>query len=98
MSDKQIQAAIGSKEIQLEPFDGKQLQPASYDIRLGKWAFASSMKEKLDMSQKGLLIIDPGEFAVVESRERVGLDRQTAGQLGLRSEYAQRGLLLLSGP
>lgn len=98
MTDKQIRAAIDSKEIQLEPFDSHQLQPASYDLRLGKWAFSSSMKEKLDLSQKGLVIVEPGEFAVVECREKVSLNAQTAGQLGIRSEYAQRGLLLLSGP
>jgi len=98
MTDAQIEAARVAKEIVLDPFDPQQLQPASYDIRLGKWAFASSMKDKLDLSQKGLLVIDPGEFAVIESRERVTLDSRTAGQLGLRSEYAQRGLLLLSGP
>jgi dCTP deaminase len=98
MTDLQIRAALDSKQIQLEPFDPKQLQPASYDVRLGKWAFASSMKERLDLSTKGLVIVEPGEFAVVESLEHIVLDTQTAGQLGMRSVYAQRGLLLLSGP
>ena len=51
MTDAQIEAARAAKEIVLDLFDPKQLQPASYDIRFGKWAFASSMKEKLGISR-----------------------------------------------
>lgn len=98
LSGDQIRDAVKAGEIVLEPFDPTNLQPASYDIRVGPWAFVSSLKEKLNLSQKGVLVIEPGEFAVLESRERVELDKQTAAQLGLRSEYAQRGLLMLSGP
>ncbi|MGH9771764.1 MAG: dCTP deaminase [Candidatus Acidiferrales bacterium] len=98
MTDQEIGAAIESREIVLEPFDATKIEPASYDARVGTWAFTSSLKEKLNLSEKGVLIIEPGEFAVLESRERVELDRRTAAQLGLRSEYARRGLLMLSGP
>ncbi|MFZ0914411.1 MAG: dCTP deaminase [Candidatus Korobacteraceae bacterium] len=98
MSDTQIQAALSASEISIEPFDPDKLEPASYDSRVGVWAFSSSSKEKLNLSEKGVLIIEPGEFAVLETREKLTLNNQTAGQLGLRSEYAQRGLLMLSGP
>jgi len=98
MSDTEIRAAMLAGEIVIEPFDSSRLEPASYDSRIGTWAFASSLKEKVNLSHKGMLIIEPGEFAVVESREHIMLDDRTAGQLGLRSEYAQRGLLMLSGP
>src|SRR5437016_1394255 len=98
MSDNQIRAALSAGEIVLEPFDEKKLEPASYDARIGNWAFSSSSKERFSLVAKGLLIIEPGEFAVLETREKVILNDSTAGQLGLRSEYAQRGLLLLSGP
>ncbi|MGD1158048.1 MAG: hypothetical protein ABSA41_19785 [Terriglobia bacterium] len=98
MSDEQIRAAVENREIILDPFDPARVEPASYDIRVGTWAFSSSSKEKVNLSQKGVLIIEPGEFAVLESRERVELDTRTAAQLGLPSEYASRGLLMLSGP
>jgi len=98
MTDEQIRAAIQNREIILDPFDPARVEPASYDIRVGTWAFSSSSKEKVNLSQKGVLIIEPGEFAVLESRERVELDTRTAAQLGLRSEYARHGLLMLSGP
>lgn len=98
MSDNQIRAAIAAGEIILEPFHDTKLEPASYDARIGNWAFSSSSKERVSLVTKGLLIIDPGEFAVLETREKVRFDDSTAGQLGLRSEFAQWGLLLLSGP
>jgi len=98
MNDEQIRAAIDKREIVLDPFDPDRLEPASYDIRVGNRAFASSSKDIITLSQKGVLIIEPGEFAVLESRERIEFDRSTAAQLGLRSEYARRGLLMLSGP
>lgn len=98
MTDEQIRAAVEAREIILDPFDSARVEPASYDIRVGNRAFASSSKEIVVLSEKGVLIIEPGEFAVLESRERVELDRSTAAQLGLRSEYARQGLLMLSGP
>lgn len=98
MTDAQIRAAVAAKELSLDPFDPSRVEPASYDIRAGTWGFTSSLKEKVDLSRRGLLVIEAGEFAVIESRERIQLDDRTAGQLGLRSEYAQRGLLMLSGP
>jgi dCTP deaminase len=98
MSDEQIIAAVKNGEIVLDPFDPSKVQPASYDARVGTWAFSSTSREKVNLSQKGILIVEPGEFAVIEPRERVQLDNRTAGQLGLRSEYARRGLLMLSGP
>jgi dCTP deaminase len=98
MTDEQIRSEPERREMVLEPFEPQSLQPASYDVRVGARAFTSSLKEISDLSQKGLLVIEPGEFAVLESRERIELDLKTAGQLRLRSEYARRGLLLLSGP
>ncbi len=98
MSDADIKTARSDGEIVLEPFNADRLEPASYDARVGTWAFSSSLKEKINLSEKGLLIIEPGEFAVMETRERITLSNRIAGQLGLRSEYAKQGLLMLSGP
>jgi dCTP deaminase len=98
MTDSEIRTAVLNHEIILDPFDPARIEPASYDVRVGTWAFSSSSKEKINLSEKGVLIIEPGEFAVLESRERVEFDNRTAAQLGLRSEYARHGLLMLSGP
>jgi len=98
MTDAEIRSAIENREIILDPPDLHRIEPASYDARVGNWAFASSSKERVNLKEKGLLIVEPGEFAILESRERIELDNKTAAQIGLRSEYARRGLLMLSGP
>jgi dCTP deaminase len=98
LSDSEILQAIQSGEMELEPFEETSLQPASYDLRVGDFAFASTGKERVDLSQRGVLVIEPGEFVVVQTLERVKFGLRIAAQLGLRSEYARRGLLMLSGP
>lgn len=98
LSDVLIRKYKQEGAFSLEPFEESCLQPASYDLRVGKYAYASSLKEKADLSQKGILRIEPGEFAVIESVERLTFGNQIAAQLGLRSEYARQGLLMLSGP
>lgn len=98
LNDNQIRQRMQDHFFSLEPFEESCLQPASYDLRVGKFAFASSLREKVDLSQRGILRIEPGEFAVVETMERLEFGNQIAAQLGLRSEYARRGLLMLSGP
>jgi dCTP deaminase len=98
MADVEIRAAITDREIVLDPYSADRLEPASYDARVGAWAFSSSLKEKVRLSEKGLLVIEPGEFVVLETLERITLSNRIAGQLGLRSEYAKQGLLMLSGP
>ena len=98
LTDAQIKEEMAKGTFCLEPYAPSCLQPASYDLRVGKTAFASSSSERVDLTRKGLLRIEPGDFAVVETLERVSFGNQIAAQLGLRSEYARKGLLMLSGP
>jgi dCTP deaminase len=98
LTDAQIRQEIENGAFTLEPFSDFCLQPASYDLRVGDSAFTSSSREKVPLSRTGMIRIEPGEFAVVETLERVSFGNQMAAQLGLRSEYARKGLLMLSGP
>ncbi len=98
LTDSQLLQAIEAGELEIEPFEEADLPPASYDFRAGPSAFASTGKEKIDLSQRGVLVIEPGEFVVVQTLERLRFGPSIAAQLGLRSEYARRGLLMLSGP
>jgi dCTP deaminase len=98
LTDAEITRSIEKGEFSLEPFEPTCLQPASYDCRVGSTAFVSSGREKIDLAHRGVLVVEPGEFVVVETLEKVALGPRIAAQLGLRSEYARRGLLMLSGP
>ncbi len=98
LTDAEIRDAISRGELAIEPLADPSLQAASYDCSVGKYAYSSTSTERIDVGVKGLLVIDPGEFVVVETLERVSCGPQVAAQLGLRSEFARQGLLLLSGP
>jgi deoxycytidine triphosphate deaminase len=98
LTDKEIRQAIEEGLMTIDPIIAPSLQPASNDLRVGAKAFVSGDDAVTDVANKGLVIVDPGEFAVVETLERVHCGPQIAGQLGLSSSYARQGLTLLSGP
>lgn len=98
LGDDGIRAAVRDGLLVIEPFADECIQPASYDLRVGAKAYISGDDEVTDVANKALVIIEPGEFAVIETRERVHCSAQIAGQIGLSSTYARMGLTLLSGP
>lgn len=98
MADAQIKEALQRGDMAIDPFTADFVQPASYDLRVGAQAFVSDATAVTDVAQRGLVIIEPGEFAVLTTLERVRCGPQVAGQLGLTSTYARQGLVLLSGP
>lgn len=98
LTDVEIREAMASGDLAIEPLADACVQSASYDFRVGRQAFLSGTDEVTDVANKGLVIIDPGEFAVVATRESVRCGAQYAAQRGLDSKYARQGLVLLSGP
>lgn len=97
MSDKEIQRAITSKELIINKFSQKCLQPASYDMRIGKEAFSSHGKRRIDIKSAESLKIEPGDFILVSTYESVKLSSKIAGRIGLRSFHTRKGLALLAG-
>lgn len=98
LTDVEIREAMATGELGVEPFSEPCLQSASYDFRVGDQAFLSGTDSIADVANKGLVIIEPGEFAMITTREIVRCGAQFAAQLGLDSKYARQGLVLLSGP
>jgi deoxycytidine triphosphate deaminase len=98
LTDQEMRVAINDDLMAIEPLCDDSLQAASYDMRVGDRAFVSGDDAVTDVANKGLVIVEPGEFAVVQTLERVHCGPQVAGQIGLASTYARQGLTLLSGP
>ena len=111
ITDGEIKEALKKKEIILEPFSDDSLQPASYDMRLGKFAIISKtvtleeLKKKVEtgdvreinVEEKGTIIIPPGAFVLLTTLEKIKLTKRYAGHIGMRSYYTRKGLVLLSG-
>jgi dCTP deaminase len=96
LSNVDIIEAIKKKEIVIENFSEECLQPASYDMRMGKEAVKKA--GKINVEEKGLVLLEPGDIAILGTYEAISLSNRYAGHIGIRSHYTRKGLVLLAGP
>lgn len=96
--DEEIEKAVSTGQIELSDFSKECLQPASYDLRLGEEVYLLSAGRIIDMQMEGPLEIQPGDFALVMTHEKLRLPTNMVGRFGLRSFYARKGLLATAGP
>ena len=96
LSNVDIEEAVKKKEIVIENFSKECLEPASYDMRMGKEAVKKG--GKINVEEKGAVILEPGDMAVLGTYECVTLSKRYVGHIGVRSHYTRKGLVLLAGP
>ncbi|MBM4397441.1 MAG: dCTP deaminase [Deltaproteobacteria bacterium] len=97
LTDRQLREAIKLGKIKVEPFEDAQVQPATYDLRVGNRGATTSARKLIDVSKVGYLTLEPGDTAVVSTLEILELDRQHVGRFGLRSKYSRKGLIATTG-
>jgi len=97
LSHNDITNAVLTEGIKIVPFEEKQVQPATYDLRVGKYGATTSKKAKVNIEHQGYLLLEPGDFAVVEIFEELTLSNSYAARFGLRSKYARKGLIATVG-
>lgn len=95
---QQIREAHEKREIEITPFEEGQLQPATYDLRVGEQGATTSTKKLINIRELGYIVLQPGDFGVVTVLEEIRLGVQHAGRFGLRSKYARKGLIATTGP
>ncbi|WP_461865626.1 dCTP deaminase [Thermococcus sp.] len=86
LPDKKIRT-----EILIEPFNEKSLQPAGYDLRIGKEAMVGG--RFVNVEEEGKVTIPPKEYALILTLERIKLPNDVMGDMKLRSSLAREGLL-----
>lgn len=111
LSDVDILDAIKEGHIVIDNFNKANLQPASYDLRLGKYGIITKsisieeLKEKIskeevkekDIEKERSMTLPAGSFALVTTLEGLKFSTSYAGHLGAKSYYTRKGLALLSG-
>lgn len=80
------------------PAQATSIKAASLDLRLGPEAFLGTGTDIVQLEEKRLLTIPPGELALVTTLEKVRVGPRYAAQIGLRSAFARKRLDLLAGP
>ncbi len=79
------------KEILIEPFSEESLQPAGYDLRVGREGYVRG--RMVDIGEEGAIAIPPKEHALILTLERVKLPDDIMGDMKIRSSLAREGLL-----
>ncbi|KUK76889.1 MAG: deoxycytidine triphosphate deaminase [candidate division WS6 bacterium 34_10] len=108
LSDKGIKKALKEGHINIDPFVEENLQPASYDLHLGKTLLLfdrgnnslidikkpmESLMVKHEIGEEGY-ILHPKEFILANIKEVTGVDDQHVGFLHGKSSLARIGLLI----
>lgn len=108
LSDKDISVALKKKEIVLEPFNPRQLQPASYDIRLGNTFIVNDAHstqaidpvkgifpktQTIEVADGGEFVLHPGVSILGYSKEKFGSDQYLIEVNG-KSSLARIGLIV----
>lgn len=102
LSGKAILGAVKKGDILIEPFDEANLNPASYALTLADKLYrlkpASFLDARADSQEYDELfigdghILEPGEFVIGFTREKITLSKHVCGFLSTRSSHAQMGL------
>jgi len=79
------------KEILIEPFSEESLQPAGYDLRVGREGYVE--EKSVNIEEKGAIAIPPREHVLILTLERVKLPDDIMGDIKVRSSLAREGLL-----
>lgn len=106
LSDREIEQLCGV----IDPFNSEQLKPASYDLRLGnrfiRFPFDSRDKvitlgmpptgdaSSIEVEDDGELIIEPGEFILAHTVERVNMPDHLVARVEGKSTTGRSGLLV----
>jgi len=78
-------------------FDDASLEGASYDLRLGaQYVERGQIRTLTDQSPSHVL--EPGEFVILTSYERLNMPLDLVGHNGIMSPWAKRGLVSLFSP
>lgn len=95
LSDTEIEQLIRSHALVSE-FVAESLRSASYDLHLG--AEYSTGGRRHNLEDGADIVLEPGQFILLTTRERLVMPNDLVGHAGLRSHWAQRGLISLFSP
>jgi len=109
MVDWEIRRAVGSGDIKLDPYLEQNIQPNSYDVRLGNEFISFPLSDRvIDPKDAGSLegyekkvvpmdkglILQPHEFILGTTLESVYLSNTTCAEITGRSSYGRLGIEL----
>lgn len=99
LSNVEIQEELDAGNVSITPFDIEMLQPASYDMKIGKVA-ATVLRNgdpRVDLEDQRILVIPGYAPAIVWTLEELKLPLNMVGHFGVKSSLSRRGLFASVG-
>jgi dCTP deaminase len=93
LSDGDIEQALQSNELGIEPFVPKNLTPNGYDLSIDE-VFIRKTDQHI---KEGVAVIPPLTWFAVSTREFVKMGPTITSQLWIRSSYARKGVMASFG-
>ena len=97
LTDAEIKEEIKSGKIFIEPLSKDCFRGVAYVARLGARALVGGEDSEKNIEATQSLVLEAGEFALFTTLERFKLSDRIAGHLGIRTDVARKGLVLLQG-
>jgi dCTP deaminase len=93
LSDKDIENAMNSDDLGIEPFNQKNLTPNGYDLSIDEVYIKKTDKHV----KEGVAVIPSMTWFAISTKEFVKMGSQITSQLWIRSSYARKGVLASFG-
>ena len=93
LASSEIAELANSAPPLIDPFDEGKLEPASYDLRVGRHAVTVTDRDDLpEVSSEHPLVIRPYAPAIIHTLEVVNMPLNVIGRLGVKSDLPRRGV------
>ncbi len=96
--DHETQEAVKSGVLKIDPFDDSCLEPATYDLRIGRKSIVTTASRVVDIPPTEPILLEPGAMAILETLEILHLPNRIVGRIGPKSSLQRRGIYLSAGP
>jgi dCTP deaminase len=93
LSDVDIEQALESDELDIEPFIQKNLTPNGYDLSIDEIYLRTTDQH----IKEGVAVIPPLTWFAISTKEFVKMGPQITSQLWIRSSYARKGIMASFG-
>lgn len=98
LGNKTILECIHENQV-IQPFDEKRIKNGAYELSLGGQVFQtnSETKEIRKVGQEEIIHIEPGQFALLLTEERVEIPQNKIAFISIKAKIKFKGLVNVSG-
>lgn len=99
LADHEIRALLADPKsgLAISDFEDSRLKGASYDLLVGKRIMVSGEYREVELDKERATQLQPGDFAVVVTHERVKIPQDMVLNIGPKTYLTKKGVVLQAG-